>query len=103
MAGGAEGRVCVTEGTAGAYTGGRTATADGSATVIISGAPMISLIDQQDFKVGDKLVLNGVTSRVQAVSSDGRTLTMGASIPVCSGLAITFSPPVFKEFGSIAA
>jgi hypothetical protein len=102
-AGGAEGLICVSEGTASSYTGSRTATADGSAILRISGAAMSTLKDQQDFKVGDVLTINAVTSRVQAVSADGLTVTMGQAIPAGSGLTIASHPPVFKQFGSIEA
>ncbi|SIT48397.1 hypothetical protein BN2475_1010002 [Paraburkholderia ribeironis] len=100
--GGAEGLVCTVEGTAGSYSGERTATTSDTSTVAISGGVMSNLKDQQDFKVGDKLVINGVTSRVLAVSDDGKTLAMDANIPGGSGLAIIFANPVFKTFGSIA-
>jgi hypothetical protein len=102
VAGGAEGLICTMEGTAGSYLGGRTATTNNTTTVTISGGVMSTLKDQQDFKVGDMLAINGVTSRVLTVSDDGKTLVMGATIPGGSGLAITFSNPVFKTFGSIA-
>jgi hypothetical protein len=102
-AGRAEGLVCTAEGTAGVYSGGRTATTHGTTMVDISDTAMSTLKDQQDFKVGDVLTINGVTSRVQAVSANGLQLTMGSSIPAASSHAITFHNPTFKEFGSIAA
>jgi len=102
MAGGAEGLECVTHGTAGTYAGGRTATADGSRTVLISGAAMSTLFDQHDFKVGDKLTINGVSARVESASNDGRTLMMANAVPPGSNLAITFAAPTFQEFGRIA-
>jgi hypothetical protein len=102
-AGGAEGLICTEEGTAGAYTGARTATTDGTTNVLISGGAMSTLKDEQDFKVGDILSINGVTSRVQEVSASGLRLTMSSPIPAANSQSIAFKTPVFKKFGSIAA
>ncbi len=101
VSGGRCGKKCTTPGTAGSYGGVRTATADGSTTVLISGAAMSTLKDQQDFKVGDKLTINSITARVQTVSDNGLTLVMGSAVTAGSGLAITFSNPVWKEYGDI--
>jgi hypothetical protein len=102
-AGGAEGLVCIQEGTAGSYSGGRTATANGSADIGLSGTAMPSLYDLKDFKVGDVLIINGVTARVKTVSADGLSLTLTAPIPAGSGLSIAFRNPTFKQFGLIAS
>ena len=101
--GGAEGLVCVQEGTAGSYSGGRTATANGTADIRLSGTAMSSLYDLKDFKVGDVLTISGVTARVKTVSADGLALTLTAAIPAGSGLFIAFRNPNFKQFGMIAS
>jgi hypothetical protein len=105
VAGGAEGKVCVTAGTQGTYAGGRTATADGSAVIVISGATMGTLYDQHHFKVGDWVTVDGSPRhQVIAVSANGLTVTLDGSVTAGGpGLAMAFSPPTFKEFGSIAA
>ena len=69
------------EGTAGNYSEGRTATADGTPTVTLSGPAMSSLRDQRDFKVGDVLTINGVSARVVSVDSGRPALTLSGAIP----------------------
>jgi hypothetical protein len=101
VAGGCEGLECVTYGTAGSYAKDRTATADGSTTVLVSGAPMSTLFDGHDFKIGDKLTINGVTARVLAASDTGLELTMQSAVPAGTGLPIAFAAPTFKQFGRI--
>jgi hypothetical protein len=106
-AGGAEGLICTEEGTAGSYPGvgqiARTATTHGDTMVDISGPAMVAVRERQDFKVGDGLTINGVTSRVRAVSDNGLQLTMSDPIPAASAQSIAFKNPVFKKFGSISA
>jgi len=104
-AGGREGRVCVTAGTAGIYTGGRTATAQaGVFDVVLSGAAMGTLLDQQDLRVGDWVSIGGSPKRQAiAVSADGLTVTLSDFVTPGAGQSVEFVPPVFKEFGSIAA
>lgn len=103
VSGGAEGKVCVTAGTQGTYAGGRTATADGSSTIVLSGSAMGVLLDAQEFTVGDWVTVGGSARRqVLAVSSDGRTLTLSGTVSAGAGKAMLFSAATFKEFGSIA-
>lgn len=102
IAGGAEGKVCVTEGTQGTYVGGRTATSTGSSTLTISGGSQGTYPDNWDFHVGDILTINGTTARVLNTSNLGQTIVMGLPITAGSGLAIVYSAPVFKEFGTIS-
>lgn len=109
VAGGVEGRVCVTAGTAGTYTGGRTGTTDGSGSgsIVLSGAAMSPYPDQQEFKVGDILTIDPTgtpqTSRVLRVSADGLTLFMVDVMAPLTNKALIFVNPVWKDFGSIAA
>jgi hypothetical protein len=103
LPGGPEGLICTKRGTAGTYTLGRTATTHGDATVAISGAAMSTLRDQQDFKIGDWLTINSVTTQVLDVTADGLRLTMRDGIPAANNQSIAFDNPLFKEFGSIAA
>lgn len=102
VAGGAEGLVCVTGGTLGTYGGGRTATANGTAVILLSGGAMSTLVDQQDFKVGDWISVDGAKRHVLSVGDNGLTLTLNDIVNTGSGLPLTFFAPVFKEFGSIA-
>ncbi len=103
VSGGAEGKICTTAGTAGTYIGGRTATADGSSTILLSGAAMTTLIDGQDFKLGDWVTVGGSARRqVTAVSSDGLTLTLSSTVTAGAGKTMLFSAPTFKTFGSIS-
>jgi len=60
-----------------------------------------TLLDQRNIRVGDKLTINGVTSRVQSMSTNGREIVMGSSITSGNDLAVAYSPPIFKEYGSI--
>jgi hypothetical protein len=103
-AGGVEGKIAVTSGTAGTYAGGRTITCNGSsATCTLSGAAMISLYDVHEFWVGDYVKINGgSTLHVTDQSADGLSLTFGTTPTSCSACSIAFATPVFKAFGSIA-
>lgn len=103
-AGGFEGKICVTAGTAGTYSGGRTITGTGITTVTVSGAAMSTLVDQQDFHIGDWLVINGGSKKqVIGVSANGLSLVMSAAVSGGAGLSVAFSAPVFKTFGAISA
>jgi hypothetical protein len=107
VAGGREGRICVTGGTARdpSFLGGRTATADGSAVITLSGDKPLSLHDQWPVRVGDYVSIGGgPTWHVEAVSeADPRVVTLSGAVGAGSGLSVAYVPPVFKEFGSIAA
>jgi hypothetical protein len=103
VAGGAEGRICVVGGSAKTYAGTRSATATGTNVVTLSGAAMSSLVDQQEFRVGDWLTVGASGRRhVVGASKDGLTLTLDDVVGPGVGLAMAFSPPTFKEFGRIA-
>lgn len=95
------GWVCTTAGTSGSYVEGRTATANGTTTVTLPVASLVGYI-----QLGAYLTINGVTARVLAVNSDFRTagittMTMSATVPTGTGLAIAYSPPVFTAFGTV--
>lgn len=93
VSGGTEGWVCTAAGTQGTYAHTRTATANGTTTVTLSGA-------EAAFKVGDYLTINGITGYV--VSNSGTTLVMSSAVTAGSGLAIDYANATFKAFGSIA-
>jgi hypothetical protein len=103
-AGGSLGKICVTGGSAGPYLGGRTATCSGSApSCTLSGAVESSLWDQWGIKVGDYVKINGgATRHVISASSDGLTLGLDGTPPLCNACSIAFVAPVFKTFGSIS-
>jgi hypothetical protein len=104
VAGGAEGKVCVTGGTIGTYIGGRTATSAGGQIITLSGAAMNSFVDQHEFKVGDfSSIDGGPKTRVIDSSDDGLTLKVDVVVPPGAGLSLTFVAPTFKDFGSIAS
>jgi hypothetical protein len=104
VAGGAEGKVCVTGGTIGTYIGGRTATSAGGQIITLSGAAMNSFVDQHEFKVGDFISIDGgPKTRVIDSSDDGLTLKVDVVVPPGAGLSLTFVAPTFKDFGSIAS
>lgn len=90
--GGHEGWVCVAAGTAGTYGEGRTATANGTATVSLSAASYV-------LRVGDRLTINGTTAFV--LSLVDTTMVMSTGIPAGSGLVIAYAPPSFERFGEI--
>lgn len=92
--GGAEGWICTRGGTLGVYSEGRTATANGTTTVVLSGPSTI-------LKIGMYLLINGASVRIADISN--ATLTMVLSVPAGGpGLSIAYAPPVFNKFGSIA-
>ncbi len=95
--GGKQGLVCTTSGTAGTYTGGRTLTSAGGSSLAVSGALMQTLTAGQDFHTGDYLTVDGVPTRVTAVTKDGMTLTVADVIPAGT-FAPSFTNPVFEEF-----
>lgn len=100
VSGGPEGVVCVTGGTIGTYTGGRTVSSGGGTTITVSGGSMGGNTLYHDFKIGDHLLINGVTTAVVYDSTNnGQTLTMSTGIPAGSGLSVAFVPPVFRFFG----
>jgi hypothetical protein len=92
VAGGSEGWICITSGTAGTYAEGRTATADGTATIELSSPSTL-------LRVGDMLTINGDTNRIIAIS--GAAVTMSGNITAGTGLAIQYAPPVWRTFGLI--
>ncbi len=92
ISGGKAGWVCTTSGTAGTYAEGLTATADGTAAVILSTPSAV-------LRVGDMLTINGDTKRVIAIS--GAAVTMSGNITAGTGLAIQYAPPMWKTFGLI--
>jgi hypothetical protein len=100
VAGGCEGLECVIHGTVKSNSL-RKATADGSRTVLISGEPMSTLFDQHEFRIGDKLIINGVTERVMTASDTGLALTLDLPVPAGTGLSIAFAAPTFKQVGRI--
>lgn len=65
------------------YSGGRTATADGSTTIVLTG-------HDGELRLGRWLLINGVLSSVVAIAPDLVTYTMSESIPAGTGLAIAF-------------
>lgn len=93
VAGAPVGWVCISSGTVGSYSEGRTATSAGGSTLTLSGVTSV-------IRVGDRLLINGVTNvTVQAVSSDKLTLTMSGTVPAGSGLSIAYVAPTFATFG----
>lgn len=98
-AGGDSGWVCTDGGTAGTYTEGRTATADGTTSVALNGISDVIF-------VGDRLTINGVTAYVANINTivgGCSLLTMSDAVTAGSGLAVAYANPTFKAFGSIAA
>ncbi len=92
--GGSRGWVCTTAGTAGTYSEGRTATTDGTTTVVISSASAV-------LSKGMWVQINA--TRAQITNISGTTVTVSVVIPAGGpGLAIAYSAPVFKEFGLIS-
>ena len=81
--------ICITAGTSGTYTEGRTVTSSGLAACTLNAASAATL------NVGDKVTVNGVTTTITALS--GTSITFADAIPAGSGLAIVYSPPVFAE------
>ncbi len=102
VAGGKEGLICVTPGTAGTYTGGRTMTSSGGTLLTISGALMQTLRSGQDFHTGDYIVVDSIPTMILSVAKDGMSVGVQDAIPAGT-YSPTFTNPVFKEFGSIEA
>ncbi len=91
--GGYEGWICTTGGTLGVYEEGRSATANGTKTVILDGPSTV-------LKLGMYLMINDTLCRIAGVSD--ATLTMDAVVPSGGpGLTITYRQPDFREFGTI--
>jgi hypothetical protein len=86
-------RRCTLGGTAGTYSEGRTATTDGTTTVILSSASSVLV-------VGDYVTINATS--VQILDKNGTTLTVSAAIPAGSGLAIAYRNPTFSTFGTLS-
>ena len=91
------GWVCTVSGTVGTYTEGLTATANGTTTIVLSGATDYVV----GIHVGDTLLINGITGRVVDISTDLTTLTMSASVTAGAGLAIAYVAPTFQTFGTV--
>ena len=96
--GGSVGWVCTVAGTNGTYTEGLTATSAGGTSLTLSAATSFST---GGLRVGAKIVVNATTVHITAISANGLTLTVSGAVPAGAGLAITYSPPVFKSFGTI--
>ena len=93
-AGGTIGTVCVSSGTQGTYSEGRTATTNGTTTVTLSAASNV-------LKRGDYVTINSTDVRINSIS--GTTVIVSATIAAGSGLAIAYDNATFKTFGSITA
>lgn len=94
--GGIVGWSCVDGGSRGTYSGGCTATANGSNVVVLSSP------SDGRLTIGDRLTINGVTAYVVNMNANSPTsLTMSACIPSGSDLAISYYPPTWKAFGRL--
>lgn len=93
--GGAEGWICTKGGTLGEYSEGRTATTDGTKTVVLNEPSSV-------LKPGMYLVINGTECVIDSISLDHVTLTVRVNIPQGGPLLIKYNPPEFHKFGSIA-
>ena len=97
VAGGKIGQVCVTAGTKGTFMADVTAdTTEDSATVVLS--------DYEAVYIGAYINVVGVTGPLKVTDQSGATLTVDppADATVNDG-AVSFSAPVFKDFGDIDA
>ena len=92
--GGNVGTGCSTSGTQDSYTEGRTATTNGTTTVILSASSDV-------LRKGDYVTINSVDVRIESIS--GTTMIVSATIGAASGQAITYNNAVFKNYGAIAA
>jgi hypothetical protein len=86
------GAICTSGGTAGTYEEGRTASTNGTNAVVLNSPSSV-------LKVGDFVVIKGVTSRIASVS--GANLTLTQDIPAGTGLSIAWKPPTWKKFGAL--
>ncbi len=103
VAGGTEGWVCTTAGTADAYAGVRTATTDGTTTVVLSGSAMTGETYYRELKAGDWITLDGGSAlQIRTMSSTGLSIVVSSTVAGGAGRVIATSPPVFKTFGAIA-
>ena len=93
-AGGTIGTVCVVSGTQGTYSEGRTATTDGTTSVVLSTASNV-------LKRGDYVTINSTDVRINSIS--GTAVVVSATIAAGAGLAIAYDNATFKTFGSITA
>jgi hypothetical protein len=89
------GWVCTTAGTFGTYSEGLTVTSTGTSVVTLSGA-------NTELQVGMYVAIDGVGAG-KILSIVGTTMTVSNSVAAGSGLAITYSTPVYKTFGAISA
>lgn len=101
-AGGTAGWVCTASGTTGTYTEGKTATTDGTSTVVLNSATTI-------LDLGNYLTINGVPGyRLDAFGTTGgvedRTkLVLNTTIAAAGpGLTVGYSAPTFAEFGKVS-
>ena len=110
-AGGPEGKVCVTPGTAGTFTDTVTVIAinNSTNTVTLSDVPAGSGGSRLPIEPGDKslrigmvVTINGTTRRIIGMADDFLSMTVDG--PIAGGVpaTIAYSAPVFREFGSIA-
>lgn len=88
------GSICTTSGTQGTYTEGRTATTDGTTTVVLSASSDV-------LRKGDYLTINATNVRVTSIT--GTTMITDVTVPTGSGLAITYFTSTFKLWGAINA
>jgi hypothetical protein len=86
------GAICVSGGTAGTYTEGRTVTSDGSNVVTLDEPSEV-------LAVGDFITVNATLVRIASI--DGTQLTLTANIPAGTSLPITFQNPTWKRFGAL--
>jgi hypothetical protein len=92
--GGKMGWVCVTNGTLGSYTEGRTLTANGTTSVTLDAPSEI-------LRVGMELEIGGTGPRNRIREINGVDVTMTFAVPTGSGLSIAYVAPVFKAWGAI--
>jgi hypothetical protein len=94
--GGASGwwaKLCTVMGSQFAYTDGRTATADNSNVIVLSGS-------NSQLIIGDVIsVAGGTRRRITGIS--GTTLTLSGTVNAGSGLSIATAPATFKRFGAL--
>ena len=110
-AGGPEGKVCVTAGTAGTFSDTVTVIAidNTTNTVTLSDVPAGTGGNRLPIEPGDKslrigmvITINGTTRRVIAMAGNFLSMTMDGPIDGGVPATIAYSTPIFREFGSIA-
>lgn len=86
------GAMCISGGTAGTYTEGRTATADDTNVLTLDNPSNV-------LTVGDFIIVNGAAARIASIN--GVIVKVTQNIPVGAALSMSYRNPVWRRFGAL--